>query len=523
MQEPRVKELNHECTSWMLFHDLTGNNSNILHKNRDSHVKGIGVLTNQTPGSLKWIGLGSIADHSATMGMNEAGLAVVVNSGEPCTDNNPANEWGTPQILMRMLDKCKLAGEALACLQNMLRNGKYSHGKKGSIFFFMDVNEGYIAECTAHFCSPVKFDHGYCYRANIWHNPDMARYSVNNPTDHLNSAIRELQVYSMLNRALATRDGIITCPDIWELARNTHMPKAENKYGVCNAKTNSTSTLEIDREYPDTLSTMFATIGPPRHTSYLPIPICVTDMPAAMHTQPDWSDAACKRFEEQGLDASVANWIACEEEMLSAYRQAQAEARALLRQGKRPEAVALLNAAAQNAWTASGLKSSAKAAAKKGRRQKRKAAIELKKVFDLYSEVGMSEPRYYIPYINPKTNEVESLPEPDSDAEQIYEEEDPEGLAELRKRIENDPNWIEVPDRHELGLGSRVPLRFAGEHLSPADCELVEDFFRRRGAYRNFRALLERLDKVEEWYQFRDNAINEAIKEWLEENDIEVI
>ena len=38
MQENHVEELNHECTSRMLFHDLTGN-SNILHKKRDSHVR----------------------------------------------------------------------------------------------------------------------------------------------------------------------------------------------------------------------------------------------------------------------------------------------------------------------------------------------------------------------------------------------------------------------------------------------------------------------------------------------------
>ncbi|NMA47462.1 MAG: hypothetical protein GX945_12960 [Lentisphaerae bacterium] len=146
--------------------------------------------------------------------------------------------------------------------------------------------------------------------------------------------------------------------------------------------------------------------------------------------------------------------------------------------------------------------------------------IELKKVFDLYSEVGMSEPRYFIPYINPQTNEVESLPVPDSEMEDTY---DPEELEELWERIINDPNWIEVPDRRELGLDSRVPLRFADEHLSPANCDLVEHFFRRRGAYRKFYALLERLGMLEKWYQFQDEAVYEAIEQWLQENDIEFI
>ncbi|HOG49278.1 MAG TPA: hypothetical protein PKY10_01670 [Lentisphaeria bacterium] len=353
MHREVLDELNHECTSWMVFHDLTVNHTNILHKNRDSNVRGVGVLTNRTPGSRKWVGLGNISEHMATMGMNEKGLAVVVNSGEPCIDNNPKNEWTTPRILMHILDNYDRAADALSCLKNMLKNDQYSHGDSGSIFLFMDLHEGYIAECSAHFCSPARFDHGYCYRANIWHNPDMSRYSVNTPKGHLNSCIREMQVYSMLNHALTVRGETITCSDIWELSRNTSMPDSENKTGVCNTRTNSTSTLEIDREYPDTLSTMFATLGPPRHTMYLPIPICVTDdRPDAMSKQPIWSDAAFERLEKLGLESSAESWVNLERAMLLAYRQAQAEARAKMRQGRRDDAVTILNAAAQTAWAA---------------------------------------------------------------------------------------------------------------------------------------------------------------------------
>ncbi len=354
MHREVIDELNHECTSWMVFHDLTVNSTNILHKNRDSEVRGLGVLTNRTPGSRKWIGLGILSEQMAAMGLNDKGLAAVVNSGEPCIDNNPKSEWTTPKILMHILDNVDRAADALSCLRDMLKNDKYSHGDRGSIFLFMDINEGYIVECSAHFCSPARFDHGYCYRANIWHNPDMARYSVNSPTGHLNSCIREMQVYSMFNHALAVHDGAITCPDLWELSRNTSMPNSENKMGVCNARTNSTSTLEIDREYPDTLSTMFATIGPPRHTMYLPIPICVTDMPDAMCTLPVWSDAAFARFEKHGLDSPAEPWVELERTMLLAYRQAQAVARTKMRQGRRNDAVTILNAAAKTAWAAMG-------------------------------------------------------------------------------------------------------------------------------------------------------------------------
>lgn len=334
----------------MVFGDLTDQNANILHKNRDSSVRHIGVLTSPEQSECRWIGLGTIPDQMATMGLNEKGLAIVVNSGEPCIDNNPSNEWGTPKILMHLLGSCHTAVEALDKFRNMLKAGQYSHGESGSIFLLMDTREGYIAECSAHFCSPACFDHGYCLRANIWHNPDMARYSVNTPAGHMNSCIRELQVYSMLNRALAVNGGKIACQDIWAISRNTSMPDSDNKCGVCNKKTNSASTLEINREYPDVLSTMFATIGPPRHTMFLPIPICVTELPDAMHRTPICSDAAFRRFETQGLDFSVEYWQRMEQDMLPVYRQAQADARLALCEGRRDLAIQLLNDAARNAW-----------------------------------------------------------------------------------------------------------------------------------------------------------------------------
>lgn len=144
--------------------------------------------------------------------------------------------------------------------------------------------------------------------------------------------------------------------------------------------------------------------------------------------------------------------------------------------------------------------------------------IELEKVFNLFCDVGMSEPRLFIPFINPVTNEADFLPAEDSDAADGYDEEE---LDELQARINNDPNWLKLPDRYELGLGSRLPLQFAGEYLRPADCDLVCNFFRHRGAYSNFRALLDRLEMTDKWYQFQNDAIRNALKQWLIDNDIE--
>lgn len=41
-----MQGISHECTSWLVFSDLTKNNTNLLHKNRDSPKQNIAVLLN---------------------------------------------------------------------------------------------------------------------------------------------------------------------------------------------------------------------------------------------------------------------------------------------------------------------------------------------------------------------------------------------------------------------------------------------------------------------------------------------
>ena len=48
---------------------------------------------------------------------------------------------------------------------------------------------------------------------------------------------------------------------------------------ICGKNTNSAASIEIDKEYPDVLYTMYATIGHPRHTVYLPIPVVAKKSP----------------------------------------------------------------------------------------------------------------------------------------------------------------------------------------------------------------------------------------------------
>jgi hypothetical protein len=86
----------------------------------------------------------------------------------------------------------------------------------------------------------------------------------------------------------------------------------------------------------------------------------------------------------------------------------------------------------------------------------------------------------------------------------------------------NSDQYLQVPSKQELGLGKRLAVRFAWAHLDEGDAVEVEGYFRRRGAYPQFKALLERRQLLKQWYEYEDHAIRQEVKDWCEGNDLEV-
>ena len=92
---------------------------------------------------------------------------------------------------------------------------------------------------------------------------------------------------------------------------------------------------------------------------------------------------------------------------------------------------------------------------------------------------------------------------------------------ELPEDIEDDENYIAIPDKRELGLGKPLALDFAREFL-PDDFDEVRYMFSKRGAYKKLRSLLIRKSALERWYDFESKATERALREWCELNSIEV-
>ena len=96
---------------------------------------------------------------------------------------------------------------------------------------------------------------------------------------------------------------------------------------VCTDFTNSSSTFEIDSEYPF-LSTAYLAIGPQDQTVFMPIPMCVSQYPVQM-IDGTWSDAAFESQKELGINSDLSKFTELEARMLAIYRPAQEKARAL--------------------------------------------------------------------------------------------------------------------------------------------------------------------------------------------------
>jgi len=92
---------------------------------------------------------------------------------------------------------------------------------------------------------------------------------------------------------------------------------------------------------------------------------------------------------------------------------------------------------------------------------------------------------------------------------------------QLPDDVEDDANYIAIPDKRELDLGKPLVLDFAREFLA-RDFDEVRYMFSKRGAYQKFRALLIRRNVLERWYDFESKATERALREWCEFNSIEV-
>ncbi|MCP5200408.1 MAG: hypothetical protein H6977_10365 [Gammaproteobacteria bacterium] len=89
----------------------------------------------------------------------------------------------------------------------------------------------------------------------------------------------------------------------------------------------------------------------------------------------------------------------------------------------------------------------------------------------------------------------------------------------LPPNVSDESLFIAVPTKNELEIDRRLAFEFTESHLSD-EYEVVQEFFKKKGAYGRFRDLLERNKKLELWYEYQAKAVQEALRSWCKMHNL---
>jgi hypothetical protein len=95
------------------------------------------------------------------------------------------------------------------------------------------------------------------------------------------------------------------------------------------------------------------------------------------------------------------------------------------------------------------------------------------------------------------------------------------GLDEIGNEDLDSDTCIEIPHKNDLDLGQRLVFEFVESRL-PDGYHRVQEIFRRRGAYGRFKDFLESKGLLQSWYDFENRRQEQALRDWCEENGIEI-
>ena len=92
---------------------------------------------------------------------------------------------------------------------------------------------------------------------------------------------------------------------------------------------------------------------------------------------------------------------------------------------------------------------------------------------------------------------------------------------EVPDDLETSDKYLAVPSKRDLDLGFRLVLSFAADEM-PDDYDEIGGIFRKKGAYGRFKDFLARKGALEKWYAYEENATGAALRDWCEENGLEL-
>ena len=94
-------------------------------------------------------------------------------------------------------------------------------------------------------------------------------------------------------------------------------------------------------------------------------------------------------------------------------------------------------------------------------------------------------------------------------------------MDEISEEGGDSDNSVEIPHKNDLDLGKRLVFDFTAANL-PGDLDHVRQIFSRRGSYSRFKEFVESKGLLQPWYDFEAEQQERVLRQWCEENDIEL-
>jgi Uncharacterised protein family (UPF0158) len=127
-------------------------------------------------------------------------------------------------------------------------------------------------------------------------------------------------------------------------------------------------------------------------------------------------------------------------------------------------------------------------------------------------------------YLNRRTGEMVYVSEESRHAAEDEDECDDlsdwerEVMPEIKEALESE-DYLVLPGKYEIHEWS-IMEQFAQSVDDEAASDELLTALRGRGAFRYFKDMVDRLGIEKDWYRFRDEALKEIARDWLQANDI---
>ena len=341
------------CTSWVLRPEVTESGRMIIQKVLDVPYRSrLDADVRIAPNGWRWMRIGSFGN-GASMAMNEKGVAMTTNcgdrNGEARSFKGERHAMGSGELQRLVIKNCATAAEGVEAVKKVARNRLfvYSSINYGTIILIADPHRAFLVEIGDGYAESAEVTNGIHVVANAWGLPGGETFSLYGLSAVRSNRARAACAVKSLQENCA--DGKYTVRGCFDTSRKIRRGKFVECHVFVPGNRKSTNMsleatcFELDPEFPDCLSCAYISLGPQRHTVYLPVPMAVKQLPDKMRDG-RWGEMAYAHQEAFGPEHSdLPKMIELEDKFIAEFNTARDRARRLLRDGKKDDAVKLLN------------------------------------------------------------------------------------------------------------------------------------------------------------------------------------